>query len=123
MFVEKMPTIENKSRKEELKTEFGALRRDWLKSKGVNLENAKISELKEYINSFYKENRDVIAEVLEQKSESLESELAEVSLKNFNVNKVAIIRDKIGLPKKISLSETVAFIVVKEFLLMICEKF
>jgi len=110
MFVEKMPTIENKSRKEELKTEFGALRRDWLKSKGVNLENAKISELKEYINSFYKENRDVIAEVLEQKSESLESELAEVSLKNFNVNKVAIIRDKIGLPKKISLSETVAFI-------------
>ena len=108
--MEKIQTIEKKSRKEELRTEFGALRKDWLKSKGVNLENAKFSELKGYINSFYKENKDVIAEVLEQKNESLESELARISTKNFNADRVAIIRDKIGLPKKVSLSETVAFI-------------
>lgn len=104
-----MPTVE-KSRKIELKTEFGALRKDWIEHKGINLKLLKYSELKTHINEFYKENKNLINEVLETKKETLEHDLESISSKRMDYERVNEIRQSLDLPKWVSLPETVAFI-------------
>lgn len=107
--MEKIPTIE-KSRKEELKTEFGSLRKDWIENKGINLNLLKYSELKGHIREFYNENRNLINEVLETKEETLEYNLETIPSKKMDYERVNKIRQSLDLPKWVSLSETVSFI-------------
>lgn len=78
MGFEGIPKIE-KTRKEQLKTEFGSLRKDWMEKKGINPELLTYSELKEQITKFYEENKDLINETLETKEETLEGDLMTVS--------------------------------------------
>lgn len=104
-----MPNPVN-TRKLELKTEFGSLKRDWLERKGVDLESVNFTDLKKYIREFYSENKEVIEDTLEGEGSSLETELSGLSSKKMSADKVSQIREKIGLPKKVSLAETVAFI-------------
>ncbi len=93
-----------------IKTESGALKKDWLEKQGVDLEKVSFSELKEYIRKFYEENKEILEESLEAKGESLESELSALSSKKIEASRIPSIREKLGLPKKVPLAETVAFI-------------
>ncbi len=99
-----------KTRREQLKTEFGSLRKDWLEKKGVNLQKACYSELKQYIHDFYKENKSEINESLETQEDTLEKELETIPSHKMDYERVAKMRKSLGLPKWISLSEAVAFI-------------
>ncbi|OGN14331.1 MAG: hypothetical protein A3J47_01845 [Candidatus Yanofskybacteria bacterium RIFCSPHIGHO2_02_FULL_43_22] len=99
-----------KSRKAEMPTEFGALRRDWFEKQGIDISKLKYSELKKVINEFYEEVGPVIKETLEIDGESLEGELSAIAKQRLDSNKVTEIRKQLNLPKWVSLAETVAFI-------------
>ncbi len=102
--------ITNGDRKLALKTEFGALRHDWFKSKGINIEGKGYSEIKKAIGQFYTENSGVIKEAMEATEVDMETELGELSVKNLDFRRLAEVRKKLNLPKYVSLSEAVAFI-------------
>lgn len=107
--MEKMPNPVN-TRKLELKTEFGSLKRDWLERKGVDLESVNFTDLKKYIREFYSENKEVIEDTLEGEGSSLETELSGLSSKKMSADKVSQIEKRLVYPKNLSLAETVAFI-------------
>ena len=98
------------SRKQELKTEFGQLRRDWFESRGIDLRDKKYSEIKQAIKEFYKEVGPIIKETVEEKGQTLEGEISAIAKEKLDFHKVAEIREKLNLPKWVSLAETVAFI-------------
>lgn len=104
------PHNETLSRKAELKTEFGQLRRDWFEGKGIDVSEMKYSELKQVIKEFYKEVGPVIKETLEKEGQTLEGEISAIAKRELDFHHIAEIREKLDLPKWVSLAETVAFI-------------
>lgn len=102
--------LNNAERKRFLTSEFGALRRDWFAKKGIEIEGKSYSELKEAVGLFYSENADLIREALESDGDDVEVEISAIAKRELDVVKVHQIREKIGLPKWVSLAETVAFI-------------
>ena len=87
-----------------LKTEFGSLRRDWFKAKGIDIEGKKYSEVKKAIKLFYEENAEVLKEALESTGEDVEIELEKLSVRDLDFKRFAEIRKKLDLPKWVSLS-------------------
>jgi len=103
-------TIANGERKQALRTEFGALRRDWFRSKKIEIEGKGYSEVKEAIKQFYTENGDTLKETLEDAEENIDTDLEKLSIRSLDFRHLAEVRKKLNLPKWVSLSEAVAFI-------------
>lgn len=102
-------TPEN-SRQSSMYKEVNALKIDWMKKRGLEIQNLRSEELRSVIKDFYRENAEVIKETLDTDGKSIDEDLHKIANTKLDHDKVAEIRKKLDLPKYVSLAETVAFI-------------